>query len=778
MPALVLCGRAFLLAPDDLWTFIWIFVPLHLLWAAADSSRTFKSVLHTAHVPEIFLPFDVAFCLVCIPLDLGIWIFSARGVIMRPRVHESLFYCFLWVRIFTAVLHMVGWFCISVPALVSVLRVFCGQAFPEARDMNQQLHDAWALSLVIFILLGRSAVYVALVSLEFALLLPKAGQGVVLSNGAYIALRLIGAGDDLYSTMLKTVTKDIFGEEMTLDKVTLTDMLYGMLLLATAQKQGLLGYSPDDVDENLHSEHTRLLEEGYTPKVDIKVPPSVLRATALTGLHRATTPLSRLNSLDHAALLEIAHMAPFASGIYGPVLFGLLAKAMEPGTFVPSRCGSAICKMMPCWRRMRPGSSSAERLRRSCCCCAPCIACCTASGPTRGDWSCGIFEDHLWNEVSDAALQGSIHEPDLIWASWRNHGNDCGICCNCCFRPGVVPGKSLPMSIIVDHAYKNVVITVRGTADWKDIINDLAFKPVFFDPLNIGGSEANKTAPFNSEQDLFVADLWLTIADECLRELREEALHIVDTRFPEYGYVVTGHSLGAGVGCLLALQMRRHFPDKHIHFVGFEPPGCVLSKRLARETQKLGWISTVCAHDFVPRISIKSVQRILNGAISELEACDRSKLQITCLLVSGFLRQARCLGCFRRPIANLWEFLGGGPLTGIVDSGHKLAQVDLPRANRSYPDMCPPGDLVYLRPLACELRCCSLFQKDIEWCAEWADPQDVQQEFILSIPRAIELHTPWVYQDAISCVVDSFVQVAGAPKVCAFSQPRSGGRRP
>jgi sn1-specific diacylglycerol lipase len=41
--------------------------------------------------------------------------------------------------------------------------------------------------------------------------------------------------------------------------------------------------------------------------------------------------------------------------------------------------------------------------------------------------------------------------------------------------------------------------------------------------------------------------------------------------YPEYGLVLTGHSLGAGVACLLALQIRHKYPDLKVY--AFSTPG-------------------------------------------------------------------------------------------------------------------------------------------------------------------------------------------------------------
>jgi len=353
-------------------------------------------------------------------------------------------------------------------------------------------------------------------------------------------------------------------------------------------------------------------------------------------------------------------------------------------------------------------------------------------------------------------------------------------------------GKSLPMAVFIDHESKVIVITVRGTADWKDIVNDIAdHRPCFFDPLGIADANANRKEPFDPDEDLFVPKLWRDIAEDCLFELTDKrillkARAIAAEKNPEskYRYVVTGHSLGAGVGSLLALFLCKEGSRDNVHFVGFEPPGCVMSKRLALETQRLGWMSSVCAHDFVPRLSIKALQKITNQAISELEICTHSKLQIACLYVGGLLQHSKFLSCCCCPLVNISRWIGGRPIfgnSGAYGSCHEnsVVKLSLPRVRSDFLDMCPPGDLMYLKPLASDAQCFGIFQKDVDWCAMWADPEDIQQELILS-KRAFELHVPWVYEDAINLMVENLMQDRNTVKRPGshFSKSRSGGRRP
>ena len=60
----------------------------------------------------------------------------------------------------------------------------------------------------------------------------------------------------------------------------------------------------------------------------------------------------------------------------------------------------------------------------------------------------------------------------------------------------------------------------------------------------------------------------------CVWQGRPEVKHRASlSLLQEYQLIVSGHSLGAGVASVLALLLRKHFPDLHCY--AFSPPGCV-----------------------------------------------------------------------------------------------------------------------------------------------------------------------------------------------------------
>jgi len=320
------------------------------------------------------------------------------------------------------------------------------------------------------------------------------------------------------------------------------------------------------------------------------------------------------------------------------------------------------------------------------------------------------------------------------------------------------------MAMLADHEGKRLVITVRGTASTIDAINDIGSNPKFFDPLGMEvDGHSNRRPPFDDEKDLFVHGAMLECARDVCRELhRSDRLEDFLRDNEGYRVVCTGHSMGAGIACLVALQLKRDLKelelDVAVHFVGFETPGALLSKRLSDRTQKLGWVSIVCAHDWVPRISVKALQKLKLKIIKELGECNKSKLQLSFLFMGEIMKRLRCFCCFRWILSKICTRCFQCELAdayadrqAFLNTAKSL--IEEAATDELSEELLCAGHILYMRPLSHEWRCCRVLEKDTDWFAMWADPVDISElEVILSV-RAIELHAPWVYEHAIDCVV-------------------------
>mmetsp|Transcript_81858 Transcript_81858/g.213080 ORF Transcript_81858/g.213080 Transcript_81858/m.213080 type:complete len:770 (-) Transcript_81858:212-2521(-) len=764
MPALTLFNRKFLLAPDDFWTFMWVFIVLHPIWIALDlDASIWTGRLEEASVPHWAAMTDISLCLLTIPIDCIITVCSAWGAIMRPRKCEGCLKCCLYLRLFSALPLFVVCFYMFVPVSIRI--------YYDHQTENHEEVD-WMRILMGVMLVCRMCFYSGIIVALFLVLLPRGAQDKIVEFAAKAALYIVGAGDGLFQSVAR-VMYNVSHKRLGLEEIAPTDILYGMLLVMAEQNQGPMGMDPDCMEVVGPEESEGLIQERTleddASMISTKLPKSVSDAAKMHGQTRPLTKFSTSQELDHAAMQEITYLMPYASAIYGPFLFGLPAKAFEEGSNCPRKPCAACCGAMPCWQRLRPNMTMLETFRRRCCCLVPCCCCCCYNGVAKGDWCCGTNEDYMNKSVWDAC-PNRMEKPELVWASWRNNG----------------PGKALPMSVFRNDARKEFIVTVRGTADIESIVDDMGVEPVYWDPLGLCDSGvANKSPPFDEEQDCFVPFWWLNIAKDMFESLRSNGTLQQIQDKPGYRILVTGHSLGAGTGSLLALHFEQWVRTlqtqerRRVHFCGFEPPGCSMSKTLSRWTQEAGWMSVVCAYDWVPRVSPRNIERLRELAIKKLNACDRSKMQLSILLVAGLIDRTPLPKCLRKCLAAPFYFFAGGRLNGSNCMAYSEDQdfEPLEHCEPSYPFMVPAGDVVYLRPCHTQWLCCGLIQKDTAWSAVWADPQDVQSEHLILDRRAFDLHVPWVYEHAINYVADHFFGDVGWSLKGAAFQPRLGGRR-
>jgi len=803
-----ICGRSLPFAPDDIWMFMWMFVPLHINDAIFDHKHLLHPVLlhgdrTSQHMPwggdcnrtlipgvadAQILDWDLHLCLALVPLEALICCFSAYGVIVRARKFERLLAACLCIWLLLAAATWLLYFVMVAPDAVELVTDAFTNMPGTVGGITSTLFSwrflstNWMAMLAWFFVALRLCLYLSLVGLVVYLALPEWVRESFTEGVAVFALRAIGVHNLMIESIMNLLAQQILSE-VSFEEVSITDLVYGLLLVMARQMQGVLHAvaESDDVVDALRKstdDAELLLQTGCDTGAGLSR--SKRRACQVEGKCRALTPLDPSNKTDQEVLHELHHLAPFASGIYGPTMFGmpLAGSCFQPGTWVPSGCCRYLCDSMPCWHELPKGASCSDALRRRCCCCS-CLLCCMCcrSAVSERDFPWGGSEDHLRHTLKVAAKRGRTAEPELCWASWQNYGHD----------------QASPMGVLLDHEYRQIVITIRGSADITDCVSDIGVIPTFFDPLNLAGPSHRRFPPFDTTEDFFVPTVWLGIAEDHVRMLRGKRIleSLLDPscnncRTTGYAVVVTGHSLGAGVACLVALILRGRLPeDVRVHYVGFEPPGCVLSMRLARETQRLNWVSGVTAYDFVPRLSVQNSKRVFNRAMEELEQCTRSKFQICLLFAGGMVKQYNLCLAYRlsKLVAGVFQALGGGPLYDAKDTGccsyRRVEPVQLPRSKCQFPEMYAPGAIVYMKPVK-EERVCIGMEKDSEWEAEWADPEDFQNdrsEFILST-RVLSYHVPWIYEQAIGSVHERFRSAAGAPRVEPFCARGEGSLRP
>lgn len=179
--------------------------------------------------------------------------------------------------------------------------------------------------------------------------------------------------------------------------------------------------------------------------------------------------------------------------------------------------------------------------------------------------------------------------------------------------------------IAVDRANRSVVVTIRGTANFADVITDLVCESVSF----LGG---------------FAHDGIKRGAERLFESTIKTVCSLLD-RNPTYSLVVTGHSLGAGTSILLTMMylafqsgemdsIRNDLPNKAgeceikkgvpIQCYAFAPPPVFSSPNLLNK-YPLGAIEVyINDRDIVPRLSLAA----FNDMIHALQKIDRLKLDM------------------------------------------------------------------------------------------------------------------------------------------------------
>jgi len=204
-----------------------------------------------------------------------------------------------------------------------------------------------------------------------------------------------------------------------------------------------------------------------------------------------------------------------------------------------------------------------------------------------------------WKQTSVLKTLG-IDEGDFLFANFRNDVNVC------------------PYIILVDRRCRNILIVIRGTLSFEDMISDVTISP---DPLDDIGEEFG----FDG------------IGEHCHRGMLEAAKYVCDDMearkvlrnafedHPEFNLRIIGHSLGAGVAAVLGLMMRKQYPL--LRCLCFSPPGCVFTPRIAEISKEFAW-SYVLHNDIVPRLSYHSLANMRNDVIEMIARIKVPKHQV------------------------------------------------------------------------------------------------------------------------------------------------------
>lgn len=226
------------------------------------------------------------------------------------------------------------------------------------------------------------------------------------------------------------------------------------------------------------------------------------------------------------------------------------------------------------------------------------VTCCACIRPNR---TTNVTDDNCCLcGLAGVRSTSKLPEDDILFVSFRNHVFE------------------LPFCVVADHKTRNIVVAIRGSLSLRDIFTDLTASSERF--------EAEGLPP-----DTMAHKGMIIGADYVLARLAEaEILERGFQNYPDYGLVLTGHSLGAGVAVLMAFRLRPKYCDLKVY--AFSTPAGLISREAARVTESFVFTVGV-GDDCIMRLGVDSIENFRTGIIQVLHASRLPKYRI---LLNGF----------------------------------------------------------------------------------------------------------------------------------------------
>lgn len=332
----------------------------------------------------------------------------------------------------------------------------------------------------------------------------------------------------------------------------------------------------------------------------------------------------------------------------------------------------------------------------------------------------------------------------------------------------------IPYLILVDSSTKTLCISMRGTVGAADLITDLLSSPrdISHDDGQqwLGGKEAYAHAGIVSSANAVISELkelgiWSAIeglhpppspprpenqdnhhaaaAKFSLPRALERIRHVVHVQ--GYGVVVTGHSLGAAVACIVSSSMITIQPN-NIRCFAFNPPGGLFDDTL-RQKSEAYCTTVVCGQDAISRMSIGTMKRMIDDMMFALASCIRPKLSILLdSFIGRYVNASAATHVFGR-FENLEPDAKDVLLRYLEKSRFHQQNVD----DRP---MYPPGRIIFLRPYG-DLTSST----DVTWDAVWIQAQDLMDEGLLLSTAMFHHHVLQETKNAIRKALENLTNV-------------------
>ncbi|KZC11064.1 Sn1-specific diacylglycerol lipase beta [Dufourea novaeangliae] len=319
---------------------------------------------------------------------------------------------------------------------------------------------------------------------------------------------------------------------------------------------------------------------------------------------------------------------------------------------------------------------------------------------------------------------------DILYASFKNH-----LC-------------EIPFCVVVDHKTSSIVIIARGSLSLRDIFTDFAADSDIFECEGLPpGSMAHRSMIIG--------------ARVILGQLKEnKILEQAFNTYPQYNLVITGHSLGAGVGILLAFLLRPTYPNLKVY--AFATPAGLLSRNVARITEE--FVLTIgVGDDFVMRLGVDSIENLRTALLIALQACRLPKYRVV-LNGLGYM----LFGIPERDLSKTWSTCnvittssGQSPLLSERDAvrleENNKYERDITKRRYSKVKLYTGGKILHITRIKpdgkqTEVKSKKERGKDTKYEMRWAQPEEFSE--LIVMPRMLLDHLPESIEEALETLME------------------------
>ncbi|RLN74242.1 hypothetical protein BBJ28_00000586 [Nothophytophthora sp. Chile5] len=343
-----------------------------------------------------------------------------------------------------------------------------------------------------------------------------------------------------------------------------------------------------------------------------------------------------------------------------------------------------------------------------------------------------------------------------------------------------------PYSIVKDATRKELIISVRGSMSFYDFVTDGLAQIVSMDP-----SELPLDVPNPAETRTHYG--MLRTARSIFKDLQQGSRKAVfwdfarancavggptDDEDEDWKIVVCGHSMGAGVGCILAILLRKLFPTTRA-FLYASPP--------LFDPETAAWTKTfvttaVYGDDIVPRLSISNMATLRDEMATHFDAVATEPLFKVKYGVHGNLKkleeerqepvpvpgpvsiggrggEAVPIGYSNNTLSTVMESAGSMVSTDFGSSGSSnvvnrparelsdATMITLPQEDTTQ-DVDVPGEIVHIQTVKMARRCgCTMFlgEQKLQYTLRdasyfrriWVTPRALQDHMVHHYDRKI-----------------------------------------